>query len=583
MAVDAPIEGQVSVITGGGSGHYPAFAGLVGPGLCHGAVVGDVFTSPSAAQAFRTIEALDGGAGVLLAFGNYSGDVMHFGLAAEQARAAGIDTRIVLVTDDVASRPVEQAGQRRGIAGGFFVFRAAAAAARRGDGLADVERLARHANDRTRSFGIALAGCTFPGRDEPLFTIAPDAIALGLGIHGEPGIRTVDWVPARELASILLDPLLSERPAGAARARVLVNGLGSSKYEELFVLYRTVHERLVAEGVEPVDVEVGEFVTSLDMAGCSLSLCWLDDELEPLLTTPAAAPGYRSGTIGAMLTAPTGGPVVGWRVAERPRSPSDARPDAGARAVTAVLTHVASAIRAAVDELGRLDAVVGDGDHGVGMARGIDAAVAAAGTASSAGGALGAAGAAFGDAAGGASGALWGGALLAMGRVIGERTPAGGCPGVGDVRPSSWRRSVSSAPGGAEVGDRTLVDALGPCRGGVPSTRRRSPTRDQRAAADASRHRGDAQLVPGRPGGDAWREGPGTVDAAPAAGHRARCGRRGAADRHDHGRHKMNEAEGLVIAVGADSLGRTLWTCWWQTCARMGGAGHPGPRCAVGR
>lgn len=198
MAVDAPIEGQVSVITGGGSGHYPAFAGLVGPGLCHGAVVGDVFTSPSATQAFRAIEALDGGAGVLLAFGNYSGDVMHFGLAAEQARAAGIDTRVVLVIDDVASRPVSEADGRRGIAGGFFVFRAAAAAARRGDDLDGVERLARHANERTRSFGIALAGCTYPGRSEPLFTVDPGTIALGLGIHGEPGIETVPWVPARE-------------------------------------------------------------------------------------------------------------------------------------------------------------------------------------------------------------------------------------------------------------------------------------------------------------------------------------------------------------------------------------------------
>jgi dihydroxyacetone kinase len=164
MASDSPIPGQVSVIIGGGSGHYPAFAGLVGPGLCHGAVVGDVFTSPSATQAYRAIEALDGGAGVLLSFGNYSGDVMHFGLAAEQARARGIDTRIVLVTDDVASRPVEEVDQRRGIAGGFFVFRAASAAARRGDDLGTVERIARHANERTRTFGIALSGCTFPGR-----------------------------------------------------------------------------------------------------------------------------------------------------------------------------------------------------------------------------------------------------------------------------------------------------------------------------------------------------------------------------------------------------------------------------------
>ena len=295
MATDAPISGQVSVITGGGSGHYPAFAGLVGPGLCHGAVVGDVFTSPSAAQAVRAIEALDGGAGVLLTFGNYSGDVMHFGLAAEQARAAGIDTRIVLVTDDVASAPADQAARRRGIAGGFFVFRAAASSARRGDDLEGVERVAQHANERTRTFGIALAGCTFPGRTEPLFTIEPGTIALGLGIHGEPGIETVDWVPARDLAGILLDPLLRERPGGASRARVLLNGLGSSKYEELFVLYRSVHERLLAAGVEPVDVEVGEFVTSLDMAGCSLTLCWLDEQLEALLSTPAADPRVSLG------------------------------------------------------------------------------------------------------------------------------------------------------------------------------------------------------------------------------------------------------------------------------------------------
>ena len=197
MAADSPVPGQVSVIIGGGSGHYPAFAGLVGPGLCHGAVVGDVFTSPSATQAYRAIEALDGGAGVLMSFGNYSGDVMNFGLAAEQARVAGIDTRIVLVTDDVASRPVAEAAQRRGIAGGFFVFRTAAAAARRGDDIAAVERVAHHANERTRTFGIALAGCTFPGRTEPLFTVDPDTIALGLGIHGEPGIDSVPWVPAR--------------------------------------------------------------------------------------------------------------------------------------------------------------------------------------------------------------------------------------------------------------------------------------------------------------------------------------------------------------------------------------------------
>jgi dihydroxyacetone kinase len=471
MAVDSPIAGQVSVITGGGSGHYPAFAGLVGPGLCHGAVVGDVFTSPSATQAYRAIEALDGGAGVLLTFGNYSGDVMHFGLAAEQARAAGIDTRIVLVTDDVASRPVAEADQRRGIAGGFFVFRAAAAAARRGDDLASVERVARHANDRTRTFGIALAGCTFPGRSEPLFTVDPDTIALGLGIHGEPGIDTVPWVPARELAPILLEPLLAERPAGAVRARVLVNGLGSTKYEELFVLYRSVHQRLLAEGVEPVEVEVGEFVTSLDMAGCSLTLCWVDEELERLYATPAAAPGFRSGTLGATIATGPARPPVASAVA-RP-APDDPRetPSTAARVVVAVLSAIATDIGAATDELGRLDAVVGDGDHGAGMVRGIEAAVGAARGATTAGGALTAAGAAFGDAAGGASGALWGAGLLAMGRVIGARSVGDACPSVADVRAALVEAlAVVQRLGGAAVGDRTLVDGLAPFVDAFPGT-----------------------------------------------------------------------------------------------------------------
>lgn len=538
MAVDAPIPGQVSVITGGGAGHYPAFAGLVGPGLCHGAVVGDVFTSPSAAQAYRAIEALDGGAGVILAFGNYSGDVMHFGLAAEQARAAGIDTRIVLVTDDVASRGPEDASERRGIAGGFFVFRTAAASARRGDDLATVERLASHANDRTRSFGIALAGCTFPGRSEPLFTVDPSTIALGLGIHGEPGIEAVAWVPARELAPILLEPLLRERPAGATRARVLVNGLGSSKYEELFVLYRSIHERLLGEGVEPVEVEVGEFVTSLDMAGCSLSLCWLDDELDALLSTPAAAPGYRSGTLGAALGMPATPPQPA-RPARTTPVTETGRPSAAATTVVTLLRAVAAAIADAVDELGRLDAAVGDGDHGAGMARGIDAAVTAAASASTAGGALTAAGAAFGDAAGGASGALWGAGLLAMGRVIGQRTPSDACPDIADVRAAlAEASSVVQRVGGATVGDRTLVDALVPFVDAFPE--------DAPSLADAW----DAALPPMRAAVT------GTARLVPRKGRAA-----------THGAHALG-----TVDAGARSLGLALEAV--GTALRT--LGHPG-------
>ncbi len=482
MSVDAPQNGQVSVIIGGGSGHYPAFAGLVGPGMCHGAVVGEVFTSPSATQAYRTIRALDGGAGVLLTFGNYSGDVMHFGLAAEQARAAGIDVRIVLVTDDVVSAPVDRMADRRGIAGTFFVFRAAASAARQGADLATVERVARHANDRTRTFGVAFAGCTFPGRAEPLFRLDPGTIALGLGIHGEPGIDTVDWMPAEALADVIVAPLLAERPAGGRRARVLLNGLGSTKYEEMFVLYRTLHRLLGQADVELVEPEVGEFVTSLDMAGCSLTLCWLDDVLEPLLGMPVATPGYRTG--GGTWTP---APLPAQPEASGPQPPA-AHTSAVALAIGDALAAAAAAIVGIEAELGRLDSVAGDGDHGAGMVRGMTAASTAARTGATGSAALIAAGNAFSDAAGGASGALWGAALLAVGRILGQGSQDA-CPDAARLRPALVEaRDVVMRLGGAKPGDKTLVDVLVPFVDAFAADTGRSVAsawRDALPAADA--------------------------------------------------------------------------------------------------
>jgi D-erythrulose 4-kinase len=479
MSVAAPTPGRVSVLIGGGSGHYPAFAGLVGPGLCDGAIVGDLFSSPSAEQAYRCIRALDGGAGVLLAFGNYAGDVMHFGLAAERARAQSIDVRMVLVTDDVASAPPDQAQARRGIAGGFFVYRAAAAAAHEGRSMDEVERVARLANAATFSFGVAFGGCTFPGRDAPLFTVEPGRVELGLGIHGERGIETVDWQPAEQLADAIVAPVLRERPPGGRRVRVLLNGLGATKYEELFVLYRSIQRRLEEAGLEIVSPEVGEFVTSLDMAGCSLTLCWLDEELDRLLAAPAAAPGFRSeGAMAApaqvtpaqLRNAPPGDiPSAG--------DPSMARsgpPSRLAQTVTAVLEAMAVRMLAIEGDLGRLDSVAGDGDHGAGMARGMSAAAAAAATAGPTGAdVIDAAGAAFSDAAGGASGALWGAGLHAFGRDLAAAGLSAGDPPAGAADdpapdPATVHRALQAALdavmrlGGAQPGDKTLIDALGP-------------------------------------------------------------------------------------------------------------------------
>jgi dihydroxyacetone kinase len=295
MAIDAPLSGKVTLIVGGGSGHYPAFCGYVGPGLADAAVMGNVFAAPSAEQVYRVTKAAGGTRGVLYCYGNYSGDVLNFDMAEERCRDEGMDVRTVCVTDDVASAPKGQEADRRGIAGDFFVFKVAGAGATRGDSLDEVERLAHKANNRTRSFGVAFGGCTLPGHSEPLFEVEPGRMELGLGVHGEPGVQSSHMRPAAEVANLLLNTLLPDAPSGGgSRVAVLLNGLGSTQYEELFVLYKAVHERLHAEGLQPYSPIVAEAVTSLDMAGCSLSLLWLDDELQPLLDAPCRSAAYTN-------------------------------------------------------------------------------------------------------------------------------------------------------------------------------------------------------------------------------------------------------------------------------------------------
>ncbi|MDQ1572000.1 MAG: D-erythrulose 4-kinase, partial [Actinomycetota bacterium] len=295
-------SGQVAVVIGGGSGHYPAFAGLVGQGLAHGAAMGNVFASPSAQQIYSVAKAAAGDAGVLFSYGNYAGDVLNFDQAQARLIAEGIPCRTVTVTDDIFSASEAEHEKRRGIAGDFTVFRAAAWAAERGRTLDEVWALASSANDRTRSFGVAFSGCTLPGFDEPLFTVPAGRMAVGMGIHGEPGIEERDIPSAHDLAQLFVSRLIEERPASiadnrGARVAVILNGLGSVKYEELFVTYRTVAQRLAAAGIEAVEPEVGELVTSFEMAGASLTLTWLDAELEEAWTSPAYTPAYRKGAV----------------------------------------------------------------------------------------------------------------------------------------------------------------------------------------------------------------------------------------------------------------------------------------------
>jgi len=453
---------KVGVVLGGGCGHYPAFAGLVGPGLADGAVVGDIFTSPSAEQAYRVGRHLEGGAGVVFAFGNYAGDTMNFGVARNRLRADGVDARIVLVTDDVASAPAERASTRRGIAGGLFVFKALGAASARGDAIGEVERLGRLANDRTRTLGVAFAGCTFPGATEPLFTVPAGKVELGLGIHGESGVRTVDDMTAEQLAATLVQPLLDERPVGAGRrAAVVLNGLGDTKYEEMFVLYRHVDRRLTDAGVEAVLPEVGEFVTSLDMAGTSLSLCWLDDELAQLWAAPADTPTFKRGNASELPTfAPRPVPADAIRLPGADVGEASEQSQQAAGTVRSMLSTMLRVVTDNADELGRIDAVAGDGDHGTGITRGLRAADAAAADARGGVGAvLGAAGRAWADKAGGTSGVLWGLFLETAGQRLGNTDdPSAGA--VADAVAAGLHEMAEI--GGARAGDKTLLDALIP-------------------------------------------------------------------------------------------------------------------------
>jgi len=453
--------GQVALVIGGGSGHYPAFAGLVGAGLAAGSACGNMFASPSAGQVYRVAKASQTGGGVLLSYGNYAGDVLHFGQAQDKLNAEGIETRTVLVTDDIASAPLEEITKRRGIAGDLTVFKVAGAAAEAGLDLDEVERLAIKANHHTRSLGVAFAGCTLPGAAEPLFTVPEGMMSVGLGIHGEPGISEQPLPTASELARLLVDGLLKDKPdAAGTRVVPILNGLGTVKYDELFLLFGKIEALLTGAGLEIVEPECGELVTSLDMSGLSLTLFWLDAELEKFWAAPADTPAFRKGNL-----APRRARSV-EALAEAGTAPAlAATPASTALAATAVgaLKEARSVVVEHEDALGKLDAIAGDGDHGIGMRRGVDAAVAAAEKSHAAGAGLEelltAAGEQWAERAGGTSGALWGAAVAAVGKTLGSKDSYTASDAAAAV--NALRDAIITL-GKAEAGDKTMVDALLP-------------------------------------------------------------------------------------------------------------------------
>ncbi|MBY5609218.1 dihydroxyacetone kinase subunit DhaK [Rhizobium leguminosarum] len=287
IARNGPRRGKVGLVIGGGSGHEPTFLGFVGKGLADAAAIGNVFASPPPDPIIACAMAVDGGAGVLFMYGNYAGDVMNFDMAAEMLALDEIEVRTVLTTDDVASAPADQRDKRRGVAGNVFIFKAAGAACDLLYSFDDVERVARHANARTYTMGVALSPCSLPQTLRPNFLIGEGEMEIGMGIHGEPGVAREPLKPADEVTDQLMDGILREMKAARGdRVAVLVNSLGSTPMMELYIMMRRVKSQLDDAGLILHTSLVGNYCTSLEMAGASITVMHLDDELQRLIDHP---------------------------------------------------------------------------------------------------------------------------------------------------------------------------------------------------------------------------------------------------------------------------------------------------------
>lgn len=447
-----PARRPVAVLSGGGSGHEPAHAGYVGEGMLAGAIAGDVFTSPSVDAVLAAIRAVAGPRGALLVVKNYTGDRLNFGLAAALATAEGIPTEVVLVADDAALGDTVEPGQRRGIAGTVLVHKVAGAAAAAGLALAEVRAEAAAAAAAVVSMGVALGACTVPAAGTPGFSLGAQEMELGLGIHGEPGVRRSAMAPADAIVGAILDTLVAD--AGLAEGEevaLLVNGLGGTPPMELSIVARAALAGLRARGIAVPRGWVGTFMTALEMPGCSLSLMRLDAARMARLDAPARA-----------LAWPGGGVLAPRRVVAPP--PAEAAPPATAPgplapALRRGVLAASAALEAAEAALTALDSHAGDGDLGLSMARGA-AAVRALPEAAFATPALAltAMAQALRRAVAGSSGPFYAAALLAAAGTLDRRVPGR----------EDWEAALAAAVaaiadlGGARPGDRTMLDALHP-------------------------------------------------------------------------------------------------------------------------
>jgi len=288
-------EGKVGIVTAGGSGHLPLFLGYVGQGMLDGCAIGNVFASPSAQKMANMIKACDSGKGVLCLYGNYGGDYMNFEMAREMVEFDDIVTTTALGRDDVASSPKGTAEKRRGVAGIVYAYKIAGAAADRMMDLAEVTRIAQKALDSTRTMGVALSPCIVPDVGKPTFSIGEDEIEIGMGIHGEPGIEVSKMMTANQIAAMMVEKITADMPLQKGdEVSVMINGLGATPLEEMFIVYGKIHSLLEEMEVGVYMPHIGEFATSMEMAGMSATIIKLDGELKELLRAPAQTPFYTN-------------------------------------------------------------------------------------------------------------------------------------------------------------------------------------------------------------------------------------------------------------------------------------------------
>lgn len=467
VRTDAGTGGKVGIVTGGGSGHMPFFLGYVGRGLCSGVGVGNVFSSPSAEQLYAATAASDDGAGVLYLYGNYGGDVYNFDIAADLAAADGIRTTTVLGTDDILSAPPERAATRRGVAGLIFAYKTAGAAADRGDDLDAVTELAQRTVDRTRTMGVGLAPTILPAAGEPTFTLDEGEMEVGIGIHGEPGHHRGPLESADEITDRFLTELFKELDlTEGSSVAVLVNGLGATPLEELYLIYRRTHQALVDRGVRVHRKYVGEYATSLEMAGASLSILHLDDELTELIDAPARSPFFTQGAVEPLTELPAKqAPVVRSAAAESGEVRTVAEPGR----LREIALGVTERLPGHADELRELDAALGDGDLGITVSAGAQAvhrAVTALPHDAHPSEVLKAAGVAFSGANPSTYAALVGGGLLAAASAVADAETFTARE-LGTALAALQERIMER--GGAQIGDKTVVDVIAPVTHAVQS------------------------------------------------------------------------------------------------------------------